>query len=243
MLTTFNSIKMKLILTSIFVLFTLIVQGQTFMDLNKKELQVDYQKRLDEIALKNKNIDELTANLSNLTKKITDLESEKTTKNREMAALQTKIGSLSTEANELRAKVNSLTEEINASREYINKNTPMGLQNNFSKFVNPSHEDVYDFLGQFEEQTNFELEINGEQPELNRTISQSIYTNGISFQVVSGYEYASYTLFIPIRSTEIVKNGLERLCKNMGGCLSPEEVDISYDVEKSGIKISWEGGC
>ena len=82
---------MKLILTSIFVLFTLIAQGQTFMDFNKKELQVDYQKRLDEIALINKNIEELTANLSGLTKKIADLESEKTTKNREMTALQTKI--------------------------------------------------------------------------------------------------------------------------------------------------------
>ena len=234
---------MKLILTSIFVLFTLIADGQTFMDFNKKELQVDYQKRLDEIALINKNIEELTANLSGLTKKIIDLESEKTTKNREMTALQTKIGSLATEASELRAKVNSLTEENKANREYINKNTPLGLQNNFSKFVNPSHEDIYDFLGQFEEQTSFELEIIGEIPELNRTIAQSIYTNGISFQVVSGYEYQSFTLFIPIRSTDIVKNGLERLCKNLGGCFGPEETDISYEVEKNGVKISWEGGC
>jgi hypothetical protein len=221
--------KMKLILTSIFVLFTLIAQGQTFMELNKKELQVDYQKRLDEIAVKNKNIAEL--------------EIEKTAKIREMAALQTKIGSLSTETSGLRTKMNSLTEDNKAYSDYINKNTPLGLQNNFSKFVNPSQEDVYDFLGQFEEQTSFELEINGEQPELNRTIAQSIYTNGISFQVVSGYEYQSFTLFIPIRSTDIVKNGLERLCKNMGGCFGPEETEISYVVEKNGIKISWEGGC
>jgi hypothetical protein len=229
MLSTFKSIKMKLILTSIFVLFALIVQGQTFMDLNKKELQVDYQKRLDEIAVKNKNIAEL--------------EIEKTAKIREMAALQTKISSLSTETSGLRTKMNSLTEDNKAYSDYIKKNTPLGLQSNFSKFVNPSHENIRDFLVQFEEQTSFELEINGEQPELNRTISQSIYTNGISFQVVSGYEYASYTLFIPIGSTEIVKNGLERLCKNLGNCFGPEETDISYEVEKNGVKISWEGGC
>lgn len=225
------------------VLFALMAQGQDFMDLNKKELQVDYRKRLDEIALKNKNIEELTTNLSGLTKKITDLENERTTKNRETAALQTKIESLSTEVSELRTRVNSLTEENNSSLEYIDKNTSLGLQKNFNKFVNASHEDIYNFLGQFEEQTSFELEINEEQSELNRSITQSIYTNGISFQVESGYEYQSFTLFIPIRSTDTVKNGLERLCKNMGGCLGPEEVEISYDVEKNGVKISWGGGC
>jgi len=29
----------------------------------------------------------------------------------------------------------------------------------------------------------------------------------------------------------------------MGGCISPEEMEINYEVTEFGIKITWGGGC
>ena len=57
------------------------------------------------------------------------------------------------------------------------------------------------------------------------------------------YESASYELYIPLISLSKAKKYTELLCKNMGGCLGPEDVYVEYKSTNYGVKVSWGGGC
>lgn len=234
---------MKLFISSVFFLLSISANGQGYLEFSKKELQVEFQKKLTELESKNKSIKELTTTLYGLEKKVTELKIEKNEKTKEINSLEFKANSLKAELNTSQVKVKEVVSQNNSLTEYLNKNTPIGLQTNFKQFLNPSHQEIGDFLAQFEEETSFRQEVNGESLYFNRTFELTTFKNGISFEMESGYEYSNYTLFLPLNLTEELKNGLERLCKNMGGCLSPEEVEVSYAAEKNGLKISWGGGC
>jgi hypothetical protein len=75
------------------------------------------------------------------------------------------------------------------------------------------------------------------------TVVNSVYNEGIMFSQRFEYEGAIYQLFIPLINLTDVKKNIDRLCRNMGGCISPEEMEINYEVTEFGIKITWGGGC
>jgi hypothetical protein len=74
-------------------------------------------------------------------------------------------------------------------------------------------------------------------------IEHAIYKEGIIFSKRYEHEGALYQLFIPMLSEKDVKKNIERLCKNMGGCVPVEEMVIEYEQTEFGIRISWGGGC
>ncbi len=229
---------MKKIITLSFMVFSMM----TTFSQNKKEQieQLTYSKdSLQYLIDKERNSS--SEKIKELEKKIEALEYEKNEKIKEIYSLETKVNSLKVEVDTLHLKVKEVETQNKSLTEYLNKNTPLGLQTNFKQFLNPSQQDIHDFLAQFEAETSFEQVENGEHEYTY--FGLTIYKNGISVENVQGHEYDGYTLFLPLNLTDELKNGVERLCKNMGGCFSPEEVDVSYVVEKNGIKISWSGGC
>ena len=130
---------------------------------------------------------------------------------------------------------------------------------NYSKLNKPSTavmENVDDWLSQFklvcENSVTF-LDrktaeyYGGDQPILELhgkvTLSTFVYDVGITYTVRSEYEGALYQLFIPLLKLSDVKKHIERLCKNMGGCIQPEEMEITFEETEFGVKVSWGGGC
>jgi hypothetical protein len=77
----------------------------------------------------------------------------------------------------------------------------------------------------------------------NVHIEHAIYKEGIIFSKRYEHEGALYQLFIPMLSEKDIKKNIERLCKNMGGCVPKEEMIIEYEQTEFGIRISWGGGC
>jgi hypothetical protein len=75
------------------------------------------------------------------------------------------------------------------------------------------------------------------------TIQNSIYKEGIIFSERLEYEGSIYQLFIPLLNLTDVKKNVDKLCRNMGGCVQPEEMEIKYEETEFGIKITWGGGC
>jgi hypothetical protein len=75
------------------------------------------------------------------------------------------------------------------------------------------------------------------------SVSTKIYKEGIVLVRNGEYEGASYELFIPLLKMADVKKIADRLCKNMGGCIRPEEMEIQYEQSMNGVNVYWGGGC
>jgi|GEM_PF-1857264 hypothetical protein len=74
-------------------------------------------------------------------------------------------------------------------------------------------------------------------------MNYSIYKEGIVFNSKTIIDGAIYQLYIPLLKLSDVQRNIERLCKNMGGCIPPEDMEITYEETPFGIKITWGGGC
>jgi TolA-binding protein len=231
---------MKKIITLSLMVFSMM----TTFSQNKKEQieQLTYSKdSLQYLIDKERNSS--NEKIKELEEKIEGLEFEKNEKIKEIYSLESKVSSLNVEVDTLQLKVKEVVSQNKSITEYLNKNTPLCLQTNFKQFLNPSQKDIDDFLAQFEEETSFKTAKNEEHEYEYEIFSLTIYKNGISYARESFFEWVNFYLFLPLNLTDELKNGVERLCKNMGGCSSPEDVGVSYVVEKNGIKISWSGGC
>ncbi len=74
-------------------------------------------------------------------------------------------------------------------------------------------------------------------------VSTKIYKEGVVLVHNGEFEGASYELFIPLVTIADAKKNIDRLCKNMGGCTPPEEMEVHYEQANNGIKVYWGGGC
>jgi hypothetical protein len=101
----------------------------------------------------------------------------------------------------------------------------------------------YAYYGKQSGNPNWQPSEGDEDPysKYNRVIS--IYEHGIVFWEKIEYEGASYDLFIPMLSIIEGKNLIQNLCKNMGGCTPPEEVEVEFKEFMGGILVTWGGGC
>ena len=125
-----------------------------------------------------------------------------------------------------------------------------------NKPATPSMKEIGDWLSQFtlncdnsirfidKEIANF---YGGDEPILELhgkvAIQNLVYKEGILFSQRLEYEGVIYQLFIPLLNLTDVKKNIDKLCKNMGGCIQPEEMEIKYEETEFGIKITWGGGC
>lgn len=115
--------------------------------------------------------------------------------------------------------------------------------------------DIHDWLVQFtmvsdNEISFYDAEIarlyGGDEP-LNVhgqvSISTQVYKEGIVYISRGEYEGVTYELFVPLLKLSDLKRIADRLFRNMGMCVSPEEMNIRYEETDYGIKVYWGGGC
>lgn len=242
---------LKIICVHLLFVCSVISHGQYYKDFNKKELQAEFQVKLDELAANKATIEELQASQNDLTRHKEMLEAENGQLSIQLKAFESEIRNLNGQIEEMNSilarqkiEMTQLAEVNTVLGEFISSNTAKGLNNDFSSFVNDGQNDIWDFLNQFEENNRHTTEIRNETDDkYNRMIEIINYKNGISIKSTYGYENQSYSLYIPMDSEDTVRNGIERLCKNMGGCFGPEEVDVTYEGSGEGLLVTWGGGC
>jgi hypothetical protein len=138
-----------------------------------------------------------------------------------------------------------------------NEAQPFEITNaTLNKPAKDSMENIHDWLEQFtlleEVKTNFydektALFYGGGEIQFSShgivNIEHAIYKEGIIFSKRYEHEGALYQLFIPMLSEKDIKKNIERLFKNMGGCVPVDEMVIEYEQTEFGIRISWGCGC
>jgi hypothetical protein len=119
----------------------------------------------------------------------------------------------------------------------------------------PEMETLEDWLNQFtlicdSEVSFFDAEIarlyGGDEPldvYGQVSISTLVYKEGIVYVSRGEYEGVTYELFVPLLGLSDLKRIADRLFRNMGMCVSPEEMNIRYEETDYGIKVYWGGGC
>jgi hypothetical protein len=114
------------------------------------------------------------------------------------------------------------------------------------KSSNKKMNDVRNWLKQFDELRHNSITNNEDGTKNDQeieTINKVVYKNGITFEETLVYEGEGYVLFLPLLTAKEAKKLVDRLCRNMGGCLGPDEVDVKYKESKDGVKVEWGGGC
>jgi hypothetical protein len=114
------------------------------------------------------------------------------------------------------------------------------------KSSNATMRDVGDWVKQFEVVSRNIINNNEDgtkSPEESREVINTVFKNGIHFNETHVFEIHEYELFIPLLNAKEAKKVVERLCKNMGTCMGPDEVDVKYTETKDGVKVEWGGGC
>jgi hypothetical protein len=117
------------------------------------------------------------------------------------------------------------------------------------KLLNSSNakmNDIYDWLKQFEEVRSNSIDNNEDGTkslEEAEKFYKTVYKNGVILEQNVFHEGAHYGLFLPLLTVKEAKKLVDRLCRNMGGCLSPDEMDVKYKKMKDGVKVDWGGGC
>jgi hypothetical protein len=112
--------------------------------------------------------------------------------------------------------------------------------------TNSKMNDVRNWLKQFDELRHNSITNNEDGTKNDQeieTINKVVYKNGITFEETLVYEGEGYVLFLPLLTAKEAKKLVDRLCRNMGGCLGPDEVDVKYKETKDGVMVEWGGGC
>jgi chromosome segregation ATPase len=202
------------------------------------------------IESQNSRLELLDKENSRMDNQIRTLNQDLNTKTNQIKSLQK---DLSTKTDSIRLIKQMLLEKAN------NKNEARPFEISYATLNKPakaSMENIHDWLEQFtlleEGKTTFydektALFYGGGEIQFSShgivNIEHAIYKEGIIFSKRYEHEGALYQLFIPMSSEKDIKKNIERLCKNMGGCVPVEEMLIEYEETEFGIRISWGGGC
>lgn len=219
------------------------------------------------ISIEIKQVEKLKDTISTLISKLSLSNLELISKKNQIESMQSKLSTSNLELDNKKNQIESMrTEILNKSdslkllkgiNEIDNTDAEFELKySTLNKPATPSMNEIGDWLSQFTLNCNnstifFDkktaefyygneaiLELHGKV-----TIQNSIYKEGIIFSERLEYEGSIYQLFIPLLNLTDVKKNVDKLCKNMGGCVQPEEMEIKYEETEFGIKITWGGGC
>lgn len=214
----------------------------------------------ENVILKEKHqVDTLNLELRRLNLKILEVNQEKLL---EASELIEKYNVKNNENLALMKELNSMKDSLHQERSISNeKNDFLKEAVEISKAslykpANATMNEIVDWLNQFtilsESQTiHYDLETarfyGGDESSIEQLgkvmLNTSIYKEGIIYTVRLEHEGASYQLYIPILETQDAQKMIDRLCRNMGGCINPSEMLITYERTEFGVKVTWGGGC
>jgi len=247
------------------LLITLITTLNTFSQSKKDQIEV-LNLQLD--SIKQVLILERTSALKNSASKdsvISSINSQIENQNDVISNLNSELSTVIRELDKTEEQTRSLQKLIALKSDSLKllmskkDNTDLDVELSYSALNKPavaSMKEIGDWLSQFNEASATSvtfidektakfyggdealLEVHGKV-----TLQNSVYKEGIIFSHRAEFEGSLYQLFIPLLKLSDVKRNIERLCKNMGGCLQPEEMEIKYEETDFGIKITWGGGC
>ena len=214
----------------------------------------------ENVILKEKHqVDTLNLELRRLNLKILEVNQEKLL---ETSELMEKYNVKNNENLALMKELNSMKDSLHQERSISNEKNDFLKEaveiskSSLYKPANATMNEIVDWLKQFtilsESQTfHYDLETarfyGGDETSLEQMgkvmLNTSIYKEGIIYTVRLEHEGASYQLYIPILETQDAQKMIDRLCRNMGGCINPSEMLITYERTEFGVKVTWGGGC
>ena len=214
----------------------------------------------ENVILKEKHqVDTLNLELRRLNLKILEVNQEKLL---EASELIEKYNVKNNENLALMKELNSMKDSLHQERSISNekndflKEAVEITKASLYKPANATMNEIVDWLNQFtilsESQTiHYDLETarfyGGDESSIEQMgkvmLNTSIYKEGIIYTVRLEHEGASYQLYIPILETQDAQKMIDRLCRNMGGCVSSDEMEVNYEKTDFGVKVSWGGGC
>ncbi len=228
-------------------------------DSTVQQFEVSRQNKEKMILKQKETIDSLNTELRGLNLKMHKLNQEKLS---ETAELLEKLNSKISENLALQKQLFSLADSLKMERSINNNNaskTSEETEVTFKKLNKPANatmNEVTDWLNQFtiiSEQTTFHYDLEtakfygGESASIEMfgkvTLKNTLFQEGIILIERSEYEGSSYQLYIPVLEIQDVKRLIDRLCRNMGGCVSSDEMQVNYEKTDFGVKVSWGGGC
>ena len=228
-------------------------------DSTVQQFEVSRHNKEKMILKQKETIDSLNTELRGLNLKMHKLNQEKLS---ETAELLEKLNSKISENLALQKQLFSLADSLKMERSINNNNaskTSEETEVTFKKLNKPANatmNEVTDWLNQFtiiSEQTTFHYDLEtakfygGESASIEMfgkvTLKNTLFQEGIILIERSEYEGSSYQLYIPVLEIQDVKRLIDRLCRNMGGCVSSDEMQVNYEKTDFGVKVSWGGGC
>ncbi len=228
-------------------------------DSTVQQFEVSRHNKEKMILKQKETIDSLNTELRGLNLKMHKLNQEKLS---ETAELLEKLNSKISENLALQKQLFSLADSLKMERSINNTNvskTSEETEVTFKKLNKPANatmNEVTDWLNQFtiiSEQTTFHYDLEtakfygGESASIEMfgkvTLKNTLFQEGIILIERSEYEGSSYQLYIPVLEIQDVKRLIDRLCRNMGGCVSSDEMQVNYEKTDFGVKVSWGGGC
>ena len=228
-------------------------------DSTVQQFEVSRHNKEKMILKQKETIDSLNTELRGLNLKMHKLNQEKLS---ETAELLEKLNSKISENLALQKQLFSLADSLKMERSINNNNaskTSEETEVTFKKLNKPANatmNEVTDWLNQFtiiSEQTTFHYDLEtakfygGESASIEMfgkvTLKNTLFQEGIILIERGEYEGSSYQLYIPVLEIQDVKRLIDRLCRNMGGCVSSDEMQVNYEKTDFGVKVSWGGGC
>jgi hypothetical protein len=241
----------------IYILFILIIHSFTVLSQSKKERIRTLNSRVDSLI----NVIYVKEQLSS--SMIGNFNQEISVLNQTNKKLEIDLKNSNALNTRLVIENNIKTDSLKQLRYETSNSTSSSREVNSSllkKVSTSSMVDIYDWLNQFKEISKnsisyFDKEVLkfyiGDGPESNYAdnsigkveISTIIYEEGIVFMQRSEFESNMFVLYVPILDVSFVKKQVDRLCRSMGGCLGPNEVNVRYELTDFGVKVSFGGGC
>jgi hypothetical protein len=228
-------------------------------DSTVQQFEVSRQNKEKMILKQKETIDSFNTELRGVNLKMHKVNQERLS---ETAELLEKINSKISENLALQKQLFSLADSLKMERS-INNNyaskTSEETEVTFKKLNKPSNAtmiEVTDWLNQFtiiSEQSTFHYDLEtakfygGESASIEMfgkvTLKNTLFQEGIVFNERYEHEGSLYQLFIPVLEIQDVKRLIDRLCKNMGGCVSADDMEVTYEKTDFGVKVLWGGGC
>lgn len=228
-------------------------------DSTVQQFEVSRQNKEKMILKQKETIDSFNTELRGVNLKMHKVNQEKLS---ETAELLEKLNSKISENLALQKQLFSLLDSLKMERSINKNNVPKTSEETevtfkkLNKPVNETMNEITDWLNQFtiiSEQTTFHYDLEtarfygGESASIEMfgkvTLKNTLFQEGIILIERGEYEGSSYQLYIPVLEIQDVKRLIDRLCRNMGGCVSSEDMEINYEKTDFGVKVSWGGGC
>jgi hypothetical protein len=208
-------------------------------------------------------IDLITSDVSILTIELQESKGDLLTKQKEIIESQRALSSKDKEIASIKKENLILLDSLALVRktvELINKDSVFTMnkvkKENYEIKILDKDEDIWAYLSNFNLLETYSYDVqdpemgnpyhdpsHGEDPYARLEIIESMFEKGIILLHCEIHEGSTYELYIPMLSIIEAKYLLEDLCKNMGGCTPPEEVEVEFSVFQAGVLISWGGGC